>query len=85
MPRDDERSNVTLDLFERAPLLPIEPLCIVEAMKLWPRDLVKEAAGVVRVASEVADMLAERGCLRPVRHGQRGNFSARYMLVKVPS
>ncbi len=85
MPLGDERASFTPDLFERAPLLPVEPLCVVEAMRLWPRDLVKEHAGVVRVASEVAAILADRGCLRPVKFGKRGNFAARYMLVKVPS
>jgi len=85
MPLGDERATLTLDLFERAPLLPAEPLCVVEAMRLWPRELVKESGGVVRVASEVADMLAARGCLRPVKHGQRGNFAARYMLTRLPS
>ena len=83
MPRDT--LTLSLDLAPRAPLLPVEPLCVVEAMKLWPRELVKEHAGVVRGASEVADILAERGCLRPVKHGQRGNFAARFLLVKVPS
>lgn len=84
MPRGD---TLTLDLDPpRAPLLPApEMLCVVEAMRLWPRGLVKEAGGVVRVASEVADMLAKRGCLRPIRHGQRGNFAARYMMTRLPA
>lgn len=82
MPRDT--LALSPDLAPRAPLLPVEPLCVVEAMKLWPRELVKEHAGVVRGASEVADILAERGCLRP-EHRQRGNFAARFLLVKVPS
>ncbi len=84
MPRDTRTLTLDLDI-PRPPLLPAEPLCIVEAMRLWPVALVKEAAGVIRVSSEVADMLAERGCLRPIRHGQRGNFAARFLLVKVPS
>ena len=83
MPRDT--LTLSLDLAPRAPLLPAEPLCIVEAMRLWPRGLVKEAAGVVRVSSDVADVLAGMGCLRPIRHGQRGNFVGRSALVKVPA
>lgn len=80
MPRDIAQ----LDL--RLPLLPRpQPLAVVEAMRLWPRDLVKDAGGVIRISAEVARKLVDLGCLEPVGIGQRGNFCGRYIMTRLPA